>query len=67
MNNNEIREYRQDLQNRVMRIETILERVESHLDNLNNRTGKLEGWRNWMVGAMAAMGLVIGIIKIGVV
>ena len=67
MNNNEIREYRQDLQNRVIRIETILERVESHLDNLNNRTGKLEGWRNGLVGAMAAMGLVIGIIKIGVV
>ena len=36
MNNNEIREYRQDLQNRVIRIETILERVESHLDNLKD-------------------------------
>ena len=70
MNNKEVTEYREDLKERVTRIETILERVEKHLDRLNSRTSKLEDWRNWMVGGMACclacFGFVITLIKIGV-
>ncbi len=65
MNHKEVTEYREDVHNRVIRIETLVSRIEQHLDKLNNRTGKLEAWRNWMVGAMAGLGFVIGIIKIG--
>ena len=65
MNNKEVTEYREDLKQRVTRIETIMERVEKHLDRLNSRTGKLEDWRNWMVGDMACLGFVITLIKIG--
>ena len=65
MNNKEVTEYREDLKQRVTRIETIMERVEKHLDRLNSRTGKLEDWRNWMVGGMACLGFVITLIKIG--
>ena len=65
MNNKEVVQYREDLKERVARIETILERVEKHLDRLNSRTGKLEDWRNWMVGGMACLGFMITLIKIG--
>jgi len=65
VNNKEVVQYREDLKERVARIETILERVEKHLDRLNSRTGKLEDWRNWMVGGMACLGFMITLIKIG--
>lgn len=65
MNHNEVIEYRADLKERVVRIETILDRMDTHLDRLNGRTYKLEGWRNWMLGGMACLGFVLGIIKWG--
>ena len=66
MNHKEVLEYREELKQRVTRIETILERVEHHLNRLNKRTSKLEDWRNWMVGAMACLGFMITLIKTGV-
>ena len=66
MNNKEVIEYREELKERVMRIETITERMESHLGRLNDRTAKLEGWRNWTVGGMAMLGFLLGIFKLGV-
>ena len=66
MNNKQVNEYREELKERVMRIETITERMESHLGQLNNRTSSLEGWRNWMIGGMAMFGFLLGIFKMGV-
>ena len=66
MNHKEVTKYREELKQRVTRIETIVERVESHLDRLNGRTNKLEDWRNWMVGGMAGLGFIIGMLKLGV-
>ena len=66
MNHQQVNEYREDIKQRVTRIETIVERVEGHLDQLNSRTNKLEDWRNWMVGGMAGLGFVIGLVKLGV-
>ena len=65
MNHKEVSEYREDIKSRVVRIETIVERVESQLLKLNSRTSSLEGWRNWMTGGMALLAMVI-IIAIGV-
>jgi hypothetical protein len=47
-------------------METILERLEAHLIRLNNRTAKLEGWKQWMVGGMAGLGLLITLFRLGV-
>ena len=66
MNHRELEEYRDDLRSRIVRIETIVERSENELCKLNSRTSKLEGWRNWMIGGMAGLGLVITLIGIGV-
>ena len=66
MNNKEVIEYREDLRSRVVRMETILERLEKHLIKLNNRTAKLEGWKQWMVGGMAGLGLLITLFRLGV-
>ena len=66
MNNKQVNEYREELKERVMRIETITERMEEHLGRLNDRTSKLEGWRNWMIGGMAMFGFLLGIFKTGV-
>ena len=66
MNNKQVNEYREELKERVMRIETITERMESHLGQLNDRTSKFEGWRNWMIGGMAMFGFLLGIFKMGV-
>ena len=66
MNHSEVKKYREELKQRVTRIETIVERVEGHLDKLNGRTSRLEDWRNWMVGAMACLGFMITLIKTGV-
>ena len=65
MNHNEIKAYREELRERIARIETIVERVESHLEKLNGRTSKLEDWRNWMIGGMACFGFIITLIKVG--
>ena len=59
MNNKEVVQYREDLKSRVVRIETIVERVESHLGKLNSRTSSLEGWKNWMTGGMAILLIMI--------
>ena len=62
MNIKEVVEYREDLKSRIVRIETIVERVESHVDKINGRTSSLENWRSWMAGGMALIGLVLLII-----
>ena len=67
MNHKEVNEYREDLRSRVVRIETILERLEKHIMKLNNRTAKLEDWKQWMVGGMAGLGLLITLIRLGVI
>ena len=65
MNHKELEQYRDDIKSRVVRIETIVERVESQLSKLNGRTSSIERWRSWMTGGMAL--LLIGItIAIGV-
>jgi len=65
MNHKQLEQYRDDIKSRVVRIETIVERVESQLSKLNGRTSSLESWRSWMTGGMAL--LLIGItIAIGV-
>ena len=65
MNHKQLEQYRDDIKSRVVRIETIVERVESHLSKLNGRTSSLESWKSWMTGGMAL--LLIGItIAIGV-
>jgi len=62
MNHKEVNEYREDLKSRIVRIETIVERVESHVDRINGRTSSLENWRSWMAGGMALIVLVLLII-----
>ncbi len=77
MNHKEVNEYRNVLQERVARIETTLgielpqisgslDKINDHLERLNNRTSKMEEWKQWMVGGMAALGLVITLIRLGV-
>ena len=65
MNNKEVVQYREDLKSRVVRIETIVERVESHLGKLNSRTTSLESWKSWMTGGMAIL-LIMITVAIGV-
>ena len=66
MNHRELEEYRDDLRSRIVRNETIVERVENQVTKHNNRTGNLENWRSWIIGSMAGLGLVITLIRIGV-
>ena len=77
MNHKEVNEYRNVLQERVVRIEASigielphisgsLDRIDKHLEKLNNRTTTIEGWRQWMVGGMAGLGLLITLIRLGV-
>jgi hypothetical protein len=66
MNHRELEEYRDDLRSRIVRIETIVERVENQVTKLNGRTGNLENWRSWILGGMAGLGLVVTLIRIGV-
>ena len=63
----EPQEIRTDIRERVMRIETIVERMENHLSNLNNRTSKLENWKAWAAGGFASLGLIITLMKIGII
>ena len=65
MNHKQLEQYRDDIKSRVVRIETIVERVENQLSKLNGRTSSLESWKSWMTSGMAL--LLIGItIAIGV-
>ena len=77
MNHKEVTEYRNVLQERVARIETTLgielpqisgslDKINDHLERLNNRTSKIEEWKQWMVGGMAGLGVVITLIGLGV-
>ena len=57
--------HRRETKERLVRIETIVDRMEVHLSKLNDRTSKLESWRSWMAGAIAMMtiiGTIIGVI-----
>ena len=65
MNHKQLEQYRDDIKSRVVRIETIVERVENQLSKLNGRTSILEGWKNWMTGGMALL-LIVITIAIGV-
>ena len=65
MNHKQLEQYRDDIKSRVVRIETIVERVENQLCKLNGRTSSLEGWKNWMTGGMALL-LIAITIAIGV-
>jgi len=55
--------YRSDIKDRLTRIETILNRelpdIKDQLKALNNRTRSLENWRNYMLGGMAIVTLII--------
>ena len=61
MNHKQLEQYRDDIKSRVVRIETIVERVETHLSKLNGRTSSLESWRSWMTGGMALLVIIITI------
>jgi hypothetical protein len=61
MNHKQLEQYRDDIKSRVVRIETIVERVENQLCKLNGRTSILEGWKNWMTGGMALLVILITI------
>jgi len=63
----EPQEIRTDIRERVMRIETIVERMENHLSHLNNRTASLENWKAWSAGGFASLGLIITLMKIGII
>ena len=77
MNHKEVNEYRNNIKERIVRIEASigielphinrsLKKIDNHLEILNNRTVTLEGWKNWMAGGMAALGLIITLIGLGV-
>ena len=65
MNHKQLEQYRDDIKSRVVRIETIVERVENQLSKLNGRTSSLESWKSWMTGGMALL-LIVITIAIGV-
>ena len=55
--------YRNDIKERLTRIETILNRelpdIKDQLKALNNRTTSLENWRSYMLGGMAILTIII--------
>ena len=59
MNHKQLEQYRDDIKSRVVRIETIVVRVESQLSKLNGRTSSLESWKSWMTGGMALLVILI--------
>ena len=61
MNHKQISEYREDLRSRIVRIETIVERVETQLSKLNGRTSSLEIWKSRMTGVLALLTAIITI------
>tara|TARA_Y100000310_G_scaffold308076_1_gene350815 strand:- start:240 stop:443 length:204 start_codon:yes stop_codon:yes gene_type:complete len=57
----EVDRYRDNMEARMMRMETIMARVEAHLSKLNDRTFKLESWKSWMTGGMAGLFVIVTI------
>ena len=55
--------YRNDIKERLTRIETILNRelpdIKDQLKALNNRTRSLENWRSYILGGMAILTIII--------
>jgi len=62
-----IDEYRSNIKERLASIETILHRelpdIKEQLKISNGRTRSLENWRNYMLGGMAILSVLLGIIK----
>ena len=62
-----IDEYRSNIKERLASIETILYRelpdIKEQLKISNGRTRSLENWRNYMLGGMAILSVLLGIIK----
>lgn len=55
--------YRNDIKERLTRIETILNRelpdIKDQLKTLNGRTSSLENWRSYMLGGIAILTVII--------
>ena len=55
--------YKTDIKQRLVRIETILNRelpdIKMQLTNINGRTRSLENWRNYLLGGVALLTLII--------
>tara|TARA_R100000329_G_C7594417_1_gene210737 strand:- start:182 stop:394 length:213 start_codon:yes stop_codon:yes gene_type:complete len=55
--------YRNDIKERLTRIETILNRelpdIKDQLKALNGRTSSLENWRSYMLGGIAILTVII--------
>ena len=62
-----IDEYRSNIKERLASIETILHRelpdIKEELKISNGRTRSLENWRNYMLGGMAILTILLGTIK----
>ena len=62
-----IDKYRLDIKDRLTRIETILHRelpdIKEQLRLSNGRTRSLENWRNYMLGGMALLTVLLGALK----
>ena len=62
-----IDKYRYDVKERLARIESILNRelpdIKEQLKISNGRTRSLENWRSYMLGGMALLTVLFGIIK----
>jgi|TARA_R100000750_G_C2319193_1_gene85628 uncharacterized protein YeeX (DUF496 family) len=63
MNYENIDDYRGDVKERLTRIETILNRelpdIKEQLKLSNGRTRLLENWRNYILGGMAILTIII--------
>ena len=62
-----IDKYSLDIKERLTRIETILHRelpdIKEQLRLSNGRTRSLENWRNYMLGGMALLTVLLGALK----
>jgi hypothetical protein len=67
MNYEPIDKYRLDIKERLASIETILNRelpdIKEQLKLSNGRTRSLENWRSYMLGGMALLTFLFGILK----
>ena len=58
-----IDDYRGEIKERLARIETILERelpdIKEQLKLANGRTRSLENWRNYLLGGMAIISVIV--------
>ena len=63
MNYENIDDYRGDIKERLTRIDTILNRelpdIKEQLKLSNGRTRSLENWRNYILGGMAILPIII--------